>query len=36
MENYRFERRRAYNLVCIGLLCVYAFGMGFLIMAWGI
>jgi len=29
MENYRFERRRAYNLACIGLLCVYAFGFGF-------
>jgi hypothetical protein len=29
MENYRFERRRAYNLACIGLVCVYAFGFGF-------
>lgn len=29
MENYRFERRRAHNLACIGLLCLYAFGFGF-------
>jgi len=29
MEEYHFERRRAYNLACIGLLCVYAFGFGF-------
>ena len=36
MENYRFERRRAYNMACIGLLAVYAFGMCFAIAAWGI
>lgn len=36
MEHYRFERNKALNAMCIFLLVVYAFGMGFAIAAWGI
>lgn len=36
MEEYSFERRKAFNLACIALLCLYAFGVPFVIAGWGI
>jgi len=36
MHHYRFEMSATNNIICKGLLCLYAVGMGFAIAAWGI
>lgn len=36
MHQYRFEMSATNNIICIGLMCVYAFGFGFYFAAWGI
>lgn len=36
VQQYRFEMSATNNIICKGLLCLYAVGMGFAIAAWGI
>lgn len=36
MEEFRFEVNQTRNMICKALLCLYAFGVPFVIAGWGI